>query len=272
MIKEEYYVLNNGVKIPKIGFGTWQINKEEVTKDSIKYALEAGYTHIDSAAAYGNEKFIGDYLKENNINRENLFITSKLKAEKKGYDVAKTEFYKTINNLGISYLDLYLIHAPSPWIEMPLRLIDHTKANIESFKAMIDLYNDGLIKAIGVSNFNVKDLDAIINATGFVPQVNQIYLSPYAMQKELKDYCDKKGILIEAYSPLETGRIFKKNLINEIANKYNKSVAQISLRWCLDYGTLPLPKSTHEEYIKNNIDLDFTLDQADFDLLLKNNG
>ena len=268
MIKNEFYTLNNGVNIPKIGFGTWQITNKKVAKEAVKYALDAGFAHIDTAAAYGNESYIGEALKETKTDRKSIFITSKLRAEKKGYDVAVEEFNKTIKNLGTEYLDLYLIHAPSPWPEMRDRKIDHTEENIASFKAMIDLYKAGKIKAIGVSNFNEKDIDALISATGFIPQVNQIFLSPFNPQKDLKNYCEKKGILVEAYSPLETGKIFKKEKMEQLKIKYNKTIAQISLRWCLDYNTLPLPKSTHKEYIENDIDLDFTLEKDDFESFL----
>lgn len=264
MIKDEYFVLNNGVKIPKIGLGTWQITEEKDIDTALDAALSSGYTHIDTAAAYRNEQYIGKYLKDHQVKRENLWITSKLKAEKKGYEIAKEEFEGTLARLGTDYLDLYLIHAPNPWIDMPLRLKDHTAENIASFKAFIDLYHEKKIRSIGVSNFNVKDLEAIIDGTGFVPQVNQIHLAPFRPQKEIKEFCDKHGILVEAYSPLETGRLFSDKRMGELAKKYDKTIAQLALRFCLDYGTLPLPKSTNEAHIMANLDLDFTLDAEDF--------
>ena len=265
MIKNEYYVLSNGISIPKVGFGTWQITDEKECKDSIKWALEAGYTHIDTANAYRNEKFIGEEIKALGVDRKELFITSKLPAECKGYDITFKKFYETINNLGTDYLDLYLIHAPRPWGDksdtnfMPL--------NIESWKAMIELYNEGKIKCIGVSNFSPEEIEELAQATGFYPQVNQIYLHAGVPQAENKEYCDKHNILIEAYCPLGSGRLFSNEDLKALALKNNKTMAQMALRFTLDYGTLPLPKSVHESRIYENIDLDFELSKEDYDAL-----
>ena len=267
LIKQEHYTLSNGVKIPKVGYGTWQITDEEACIQGVKWALQEGYRHIDTAAAYRNEEFIAKALKQSKVKRQELFITSKLEAAKKGYEVAKEEFQKTLNRLGTDYLDLYLIHAPRPWGDTSE--VDYTPQNIESWKAMIELYHQGKIKSIGVSNFSEKDIEALIEATGFVPHVNQIKVHIGHNNEATKTYCDRKGILVEAYCPLASGRIFKQVGLEEIAAKYHISLAQLSIRWCLQYGTLPLPKSTHEERIKQNIELDFTISNEDMNLLSK---
>ncbi|MFA6627226.1 MAG: aldo/keto reductase [Bacilli bacterium] len=264
-IKQENYKLQNGKLIPKVGYGTWQITDEESCVQGVKWALNNGYRHIDTAAAYGNEEYIAKAIKQSNIKRSDLFITSKLKAEKKGYDLTIDEFNKTIARLGTTYLDLYLIHAPRPWGDVSE--VDYTSLNIESWKAMIDLYNQGKIKAIGVSNFSAQDIDSLIKATDFIPHVNQIKVHVGHNNASTKMYCDQKGILVEAYCPLASGRIFQQVELADIAAKYNVSLAQLSIRWCLQYGTLPLPKSTHEGRIIENIKLDFTISKEDMDQL-----
>lgn len=261
--EKEFYTLQNGVKIPKIAFGTWQITGDDAYTSTI-FAIDAGYLHIDTALAYTNEQQIGKALKDKNVKRENIFITSKLPAEIKGYNETMEAFNKTITNLGIEYLDLYLIHAPWPWNEIGK---DCTKENIESWKAMIELYNAGKIKAIGVSNFSENDINALIDATNFVPHVNQIYYHPGCRRYDIEAYCKEHNILVEAYSPFATGRIFKSTELQEIAKKYNVSVARLALRWCLARNTLPLPKSTHQDRIIDNLNLDFDISEEDLNLI-----
>lgn len=259
--EKEYYTLVNGVNIPKIALGTWQITGHDAYTSTLS-AIKAGYIHIDTALAYGNEKEIGQAIKDSKIKREDIFITSKLPAEIKGYEVTKEAFKKTITNLDVEYLDLYLIHAPWPWSEMGK---DCTKENIESWKAMIELYNEGKIRAIGVSNFSEKDIDALINATSFTPMVNQIYYHPGCRRFDIEKYCDNHHILVEAYSPFATGRIFKSTELKAIADKYQVTTAQLALKWCLDRNTLPLPKSTHEDRIIENLNIDFEISNEDLD-------
>ncbi len=261
-VKKEY-ILSNGVIIPSIGFGTWQIPEGEIVYQSTIEALNAGYRHIDTAAAYGNEYSIGKAISDFGIKREEVFITSKLKAEIKGYLEAKNEFHATLKRLGTTYLDLYLIHAPKPWgsNQDPIDFMDQ---NIESWKAFVELYHEGFIKAIGVSNFRPETIQPLIDATGFTPHVNQIYLCPGALQTETVDYAHSHQILIEAYSPFSTGRLFKSTDIHEMAKKYEKTAAQIALRWSLQKGHLPLPKSTTKERIVSNLEVyDFELSSND---------
>lgn len=261
-VKKEY-ILRNGVVIPAIGFGTWQIPNGEEAYQSVRWALEAGYRHIDTAAAYGNEKSVGEAIRDSGLKREEVFITSKLKAELKGYQTALDEFAKTIKRLGVDYLDLYLIHAPKPW-DVNSDGLEYTAQNIETWKAFIDLFKAGKIRAIGVSNFMVSHLRPLIEATGFAPHVNQVFLCPGDAKPELDVFSKPYGILIEAYSPFATGRIFSSEKLQDIAAKYQKSMAQVALRWSLQKGFLPLPKSVTAERIKNNLDVfDFSLAESD---------
>ncbi len=260
MILNEQFTLSNGVKIPKIGFGTWQIQEGEEAYHSTLTALKAGYRHIDTAAAYGNEKSVGKAIKDSGLKREDIFVTTKLPARYKGYDVTLKEAQQSLKKLGLDYLDLYLIHAPWPWDD---RGSDHTEGNIESWKAMIELHQAGKLRSIGVSNFEIKDIEALIQATGFVPHVNQIPFYVGRPQTELRRYCAEKNILVEAYSPLITGRIFKMKEVHELAQKYGVTVAQLAIRYTLEQNTLPLPKSTHEEWIIENTKVDFKIASED---------
>lgn len=260
---KQSYTLSNGVSVPSIAFGTWQIPNGEVAYQSTMDALQAGYRHIDTAAAYGNEESVGKAIRDSGIIREDVFITSKLKAEQKGYQVALDEFHKTIDRLGVDYLDLYLIHAPKPW-GSPKDALEYMDQNIESWKAFVKLYNDGLIRSIGVSNFKKEHIQPLIDATGFTPHANQIYLCPGALQEDTVDYATAHKILIESYSPFATGRLFKTEKIHEIASKYHKSAGQVALRWNLQHGHLPLPKSVHKQRIIDNLDVfDFEISDED---------
>ncbi len=261
-MKNKYFTLSNGIKIPAVGFGTWQIKESDVYQATID-ALDAGYRHIDTAYAYQNEKGIAKALKDYGIKREDLFITTKLPAQAKGYDETLKHFYESLKSLDTNYIDLYLIHAPWPWSNVGQ---DCTKENIESWKAMIELYNKGLIKSIGVSNFSVNDIKPLIEETGFAPHVNQIRYFIGNTQDEIVSYCKENNILVEAYSPLATGALLNDKTILDIANKYNTSVANICLSYCYLKGTLPLPKSTHKERIINNIN--FLVNLKDEDILI----
>jgi len=265
MVRNENFKLANGVEIPKVGYGTWQIRDREECINGTIWALKAGYRHIDTAAAYGNEGFIKEALEKEKIKREDVFITSKLHAAKKGYDVAIAEFDQTIKNLGVDYLDLYLIHAPKPWGDTSGK--DFMPDNIESWKAMEKLYKEGKIKAIGVSNFSIEDLKTLIAATEIKPMVNQIHLHIGSPNKELSEFCKREGILVEAYSPLATGKIFSNEEIAKIAKKYNVSIAQLCIRWVIQKDMLPLPKSTHKDRINENINIDFEISKEDMDYL-----
>ena len=263
MIKDEYYVLSNGVKIPKIGLGTWQSSKED-TYNACMAAIKAGYKHIDTAYVYENEDSVGRALKDSKVKREDIFITTKLPANIKTYDGAIESFNESLKNLGLDYIDLYLIHAPWPWDNQGA---DYTNENIEVWKAMIKLYNQGLIKAIGVSNFHEDEIESLIKATNFVPMVNQIRFFIGNTQAPLTRYCQNNKILVEAYSPLATGELTDMDILDNLAKKYNTSRAKLCIRYCIEKNTLPLPKSVHEERIIDNLDVDFKIDAEDMDYL-----
>lgn len=260
------YRLINGVEIPKIGFGTWKIKDGEEAYNSVINALKIGYRHIDTATVYGNEKSVGKAIRDSALARESIFVTTKLPANIKGYESTFAQFDKSLKRLGLEYIDLYLIHAPWPWNDIGC---DCTRGNIESWKAMIKLYQDKKVRAIGVSNFSIDDIKSLIAATGFIPQVNQIPFYVGKPQTELREFCRQNSILIEAYSPLMSGRIFKMKVVNELAAKYHATPAQIALRYTIEQGTLPLPKSTHVERMKENIGLDFNFEVEDIERLDK---
>lgn len=266
MIKDEFFTLSNGVKIPKVGFGTWQTPSGEVAYESTLAALKAGYRHIDTALVYENEESIGKAIKDSEIKREELFIVTKCPAQIKTYEGAKEAFYTSLKNLDLEYIDLYLIHAPWPWDNVGS---DCSEGNKAVWKAFVELYNSGLIKSIGVSNFHPEDIDVIYKDSGVMPMVNQIRYFLGNTQPRIVDYCKKNNILVEAYSPLATGKMLDNGDLKAIAMKYNVSPAKICLRYCIENGCLPLPKSVHEERIIDNLDLNFKIDSKDMDILNK---
>lgn len=264
MVKEQNYTLYNGVKIPAVGFGTWQSKGGEEAYNSVRWALEAGYRHIDTAYAYENEQSVGQALKDSGLDRKGIFVTTKLPSHIKSYDGALEYYDRSLKNLGLDYVDLYLIHAPWPWSNVGQEC---TAGNIEAWKAMVKLYEEGRVRSIGVSNFHVEDMEALIKATGVKPMANQIRYFVGNRQDKISDYCRMNGILVEAYSPLATGELLEKDVLKNLSEKYGKPIAKICLRYCLQKGTLPLPKSTHKERIFDNIDLDFTISEEDMKYL-----
>ncbi|WP_251717625.1 aldo/keto reductase [Lactobacillus agrestimuris] len=257
---EDTYTLANGVEIPVIGFGTWQTPSGQVAEDSVLAALNAGYRHIDTAAAYGNEESVGNAIKKSGVNRHDLFVTTKLWNKNHGYKQAKAAIDESLQKLGLDYLDLYLIHWPNPvdmrdnWAEM----------NAESWQAMEEAQRAGKIRALGISNFRKHHIDELMKTAEIKPVVNQNYLNPSDLQPELVAYDDKLGMLNEAYSPLGTGGLLGNDTVNEVAKNHGKSPAQVLIRWSLQHGFLPLPKSVHPEYIKANAEVfDFELSDAE---------
>lgn len=253
------YKLYNGTEIPCIGFGTWQTPDGKTAVESVKCALETGYRHIDTAAAYGNEKSVGQAIAESGIDRKEIFVTTKLWNSQRGYDKTLKAFDKSLKALGLDYLDLYLIHWPS-------NKTAGAQENSDTWRAFEKLYADGSIRAIGVSNFLVHHLEALALTANIAPMVNQIEFHPGQMQSEVLGYCRANNILIEAWSPLGTGKMLSNPELQAIAAKYGKSVAQLCIRWCLQNGTLPLPKSVTPSRIEENAEVfDFSIDQGDMD-------
>ena len=254
------YTLANGVKIPVVGFGTWQTPDGQVAVDSVKAALAAGYRHIDTAQGYQNEESVGQGWQESGVPREEIFITTKLWNKNHSYDLTMTSFEESLKKLGTDYVDLFLIHWPNP-----IDFRDHwQEANAETWRAMEELYKAGKIKAIGVSNFHPHHLEELKKTAKIMPMVNQIFLAPGEKQADVVNYCLDNDILLEAYSPLGTGKIFDVPEMKTIAETHKKSIAQIALRWSLQHGFLPLPKSVTPSRIKENTKLfDFELSEKE---------
>lgn len=250
----EQIKLNNGIYIPSIGFGTSLVTGQKCI-NTIKNAIEVGYRHIDTASAYKNEKEIGQAIKESGIKREELFITSKVWKDSMGYENTIKSFYNSLNDLNLEYIDLYLIHWPKN---------NDKEINIKTWKALEKIYKDGKAKAIGVSNFLKKHMEIIFETADILPAVNQIEFHPGLIRKEIIEFCKINNITIEAWAPLGKGKMLTNETLNKIAQKYNKSVAQICLKWCLQNEIIPLPKSENKERMKQNLELyDFEISKND---------
>lgn len=246
--------LHNGVKMPWVGLGVFKVNEGEEVVQSVKAAIKNGYISIDTAAIYKNEEGVGQAIKESGIPREELFITTKLWNAEQGYESTLAAFETSLNKLGLDYLDLYLIHWPGK------------NKYKETWKAFEKLYKEGRVRAIGVSNFQVHHLEDLISSAEIKPMVNQVEFHPHLTQKELLSYCKKEGIQLEAWSPLKQGQLLNEPVLEDLAHKYNKSVAQVILRWDLQHGVVTIPKSIKEHRIIENADIfDFELSAEDME-------
>jgi diketogulonate reductase-like aldo/keto reductase len=244
--------LNNDIKIPMFGLGTYLNDNGRQAIDLILYAFEIGYRHVDTAAMYENEKEVGQAVRESGIPREEIFITTKLWNSDHGYDNTIKAFQHSLERLGLDYIDLYLIHWPVENIRL------------ESWRALEKLYNEGLCKSIGVSNYMERHLNELLSNSSVIPVVNQVEFSPFLYLKELQNYCESKGIALESYSPLTKGYKLKDPNMIDIACNYDKSTSQILIRWCLQKGVIVIPKSSQKEHIKENADVfDFNISDAD---------
>lgn len=266
MILDETFQLANEVKIPKIGFGTWQTPPDDAYR-ATKYALDNGYKHVDTAYVYGNETDVGRAIKDSTISRDEIFITTKVPAETDSYEEAMKNIDESLRRLAVDHVDLLLIHAPRPWSRIgEVREKDDEK-NIQVWKALEEAYRDGKTRAIGVSNFNVDDLKNIIENGKIQPMVNQIKCYIGNLSTGTIEFCQNNSILVEGYSPLATGGILDDEKIQKIAEKYDKSIPQIAIRYLLEKEILPLPKSVHETYILENAKVDFAIEQEDMEEL-----
>lgn len=265
--KNDNLKLYNGVGIPSVGYGCWQVPKDVCT-DCVKYAIEVGYTHIDTAIAYGNEEEVGLGIKKSNIKRENIFVTTKIPAEIKTYVGAKKAIESSLKSLDIGYIDLILIHSPKPWDELwDKNSHDYYKENLDVWRALCEAYNDNKVRAIGISNFQINDIKNILDNSDIKPMVNQICIYAGNTNLELIKYCQDHNIVVEAYSPNATGRLKNNPIVVEMAKKYNVNVPILGIRYCMYLDTIPLPKSVHNEYIKENLDLDFEISEEDIEIL-----
>ena len=254
------YTLNNGVKIPCIGYGTFKTPNGGAVVDSVVNAVKAGYRHIDTAHRYDNEEGVGEGIRKCGVPREELFITSKLGNHHHGYKAAVEAFDLSLQKLGLDYLDLYLIHWPAPLICRE----NYKEKNAETWRAFEDLYRAGKVRAIGLSNFWKPHIDALMETAEVKPMVNQLEIHPQFPHRDLLDYCQKLDIQVESWGPLIQGKAFQYPVLKEVAQKHGKTVAQVCVRWALDKNVLPLPKSNHFERMVENADVfDFTLDAED---------
>lgn len=252
------YTLNTGRKIPAIGFGTWQIGSDDAAKAVVLSALETGYRVIDTARIYGNERGVGAAIRASGLKREEIFVTTKLWNDDQGYDRALRACQESLNKLGLDYLDLYLIHWPA------------TSRRHDSWRAFEKLHEEGTIKAAGVSNYTVEHLDELTGRSELVPAVNQVEFHPfiYQQQRAVLEYCHRHEILVEAYSPLSRISGSPRSAITGIAKRLGVSPQQVVLRWCIQHGTLPLPRSTNPHHIASNFDIeDFELSDDDMQAL-----
>lgn len=261
-MKKEYTVLNNGVKMPNLAFGTFKVNEGDGVQ-IILDAIEAGYRHFDTAAFYNTEEALGKAIKKSGIPREEFFVTTKVWKTCMGYEGAKKSFEESLEKLDMDYVDLLLIHWPRP-----AEKSDWKKLDIETWKAFEEIYKEGKVKAIGVSNFLNHHMQNILDNCEVVPMVNQIEFHPGYIQKDVVDFDKKHGIVVEAWSPLGRERVFKDKFLNKLAEKYGKSVAQICLAFSLQMDVVPLPKSSSVERMKQNMDIDFELEEEDFEKIV----
>ncbi|MFB4259114.1 aldo/keto reductase [Shouchella clausii] len=250
--------LNNGVNMPQLGFGVWQVPDEEATP-AVAKALEVGYTSIDTAMIYKNEAGVGKAIKESGIDREKLFITTKVWNADQGYEQTLKAFDASLERLGLDYIDLYLIHWPTP----------HYDQYIETYKALEKLYSDGRVRAIGVCNFDIEHLERLLDECDVMPVLNQVECHPYFAQNELKDFCAKHNIYVEAWSPLDQGgEVLTDEVVEKIAKAHGKTTAQVVLRWHLQNNTIVIPKSVTPSRIEENFDLfDFELSNEEMDAI-----
>ena len=260
------FKLNNGLEIPAIGLGTWLIDND-VVAETIKKAVEIGYRHIDTAQAYENEEGVGIGIKKCGVDRSDLFITSKVRAEFKDYESAKKSIDESLRKLGLDYIDLMIIHSPQPWAEFRITENNYFKENIEVWHALEDAYLEGKVKAIGVSNFHTYDMQNIIDNCRIKPMINQILTHVGQTPFDIIDFCKKEDIIVEAYSPIAHGEADRIEEVQRMATKYNKSFAQICLKYCLNLGLVVLPKANSIEHLTDNFNLDFEISDDDMEVL-----
>ena len=258
---KEYYELTNGVKIPKIGLGTWFIDDDKAA-DAVKEAVKLGYRHIDTAQAYGNEAGVGKGIRECSLTREEIFVTSKVAAEAKTYDAAAQSIDESLKKMGLDYIDMMSIHSPQPWAEFrdEKRYFEENK---EVWRALEDAYKAGKLKAIGVSNFLKDDLENILKDCEIKPVVNQILTHISNTPAELIEFCKENGILTEAYSPIAHGEALKNTKITDMAEKYKVTPAQLCIRYVIQLGMVALPKTSNPSHMRSNACVDFVISDED---------
>ena len=265
MIFNETYTLSNGVNIPKLGLGTWMIDDTRAS-EVVRQAVSIGYRHIDTAQAYQNEVGVGIGIHNCGVPRGDIFVTSKVAAEAKSYETAATSITTSLEKTGLDYIDMMLIHSPQPWAEWRGEK-PYYDENKDVWRALEDAYKAGHLKAIGVSNFLVDDLENVLAGCAIKPMVNQILTHVGNTPMELIRFCQENGILVEAYSPIAHGEVLKNEQIAAMAAKYRVSVAQLCIKYVLELGAVALPKTTNPAHMHDNALLGFTLSEEDMERL-----
>ena len=261
----EFRTLSNGKKIPVLGLGTWFIDDDKVAA-AVVSAVKIGYRHIDTAQAYGNERGVGVGIKTCGVPRDELFITSKVAAEAKTYDAAAKSIDETLEKKELDYIDLMLIHSPQPWAEWR-NSKRYFEENIQVWKSLEDAYAVGKIKAIGVSNFLIDDLENLLAHCKIKPMVNQLLIHIGNTPADLIEYCKEQDIVVEAYSPIAHGEALKNETIAAMAQKYGVSVPQLCIKYALNLGTVALPKASNPKHMQDNADLSFEISSEDMETL-----
>lgn len=262
----ETYVLNNGVRIPRLGLGTWFIDNDNAA-EAVKQAVAVGYRHIDTAQAYNNEAGIGIGVRNCGVPREQIFITSKVAAEHKSYETATKSIDETLNTMGLSYLDMMIIHSPQPWAEVNQSENRYFEENRQVWKALEDALSARKVRAIGVSNFLQEDIESLLEAVSVTPMVNQVLCHISNTPFSLIDYCQRNGIAVEAYSPVAHGEALKNAKMKELAEKYGVTVPQLCIRYDIQLGTIVIPKTANPDHMRTNAELDFAISDDDMEIL-----
>lgn len=263
---EQTYELARGISIPKIGLGTWLLNDDQA-KAAVIAAAQAGYRMIDTAQAYGNEAGVGAGVAACGVARENLFVASKVAAEHKSYAAAKASIDETLQKMGLDYLDQMIIHSPQPWKEVNQSANRYEAENLEVWRALVEAQQAGEVRVIGVANFLESDLENLLANSSVAPQVDQVLAHIGNTPFNLIDFCRDRNILVEAYSPIAHGAALKIPAIAQMAARYQVSPAQLCVRYCLELGLLPLPKTANPDHIRNNAEVDFSISAEDMETL-----
>ena len=258
--------LSNGIVVPQLALGTWFIDDDKAA-EAVREAVKIGYRHIDTAQAYANERGVGEGVRTAGIPREELFVTTKVAAEHKDYESAARSIDESLAAMGLDYLDMMIIHSPQPWVEVNQSDDRYFEGNLEAWRALTDAYKAGKIRAIGVSNFQKEDIDNIWDNAEVKPMVNQVLCHISNTPLGLIDYCQSKGIVMEAYSPVAHGEALKNPKIAEMAAKYGVTIPQLCIRYDLQLGTITLPKTANPEHMKSNADVDFEISSEDMEAL-----
>lgn len=263
---QEMKKLSNGVEIPVLALGTWFIADDKV-EEAVKSAVKLGYRHIDTAQAYGNEQGVGKGIRSCDVPREQIFVTSKVAAEYKTYEEAAASIDRSLANMGLDYIDMMIIHSPQPWDKVNKSEDRYVEGNRAAWRALEDAYKAGKLRAIGVSNFLQEDIENLWETAEIKPMVNQVLCHISNSPLELIDYCQKKGMVMEAYSPVAHGEALKNKAIADMAEKYGVTIPQLCIRFDIQLGMIVLPKTANPEHMKVNGDVDFIISDKDMEIL-----